>query len=122
MKAKVALFSAMSLLALPVLADTYQVTFGWTDPTTYIAGDAPVYSAKYRIAGGAETTISSLATPGGTFNATATPGQTIEVAMQACNIGVCNSWTGWVTATAQHPPTQPQPLTGGVITVVRTGP
>jgi len=122
MKAKVALFSAMSLMALPVLADTYQVTFGWTDPTTYVASDAPVYSAKYRIAGGTETTISALATPGGTFNATATPGQTIEVAMQACNIGLCNSWTGWVTATAQHPPTQPQPLTGGVITVVRTGP
>jgi len=122
MKAKVALFSAMSLLALPVLADTYQVTFGWTDPTTYVASDAPVYTAKYRVAGGSEVTIPSLATPGGTFNATATPGQTIEVAMQACNIGLCNSWTGWVTATAQHPPTQPQSLTGGVITVIRTGP
>lgn len=116
------LIALLLAASAPAFADSYQVTFGWTDPTTYIASDAPVYSAKYRIAGGTETTISSLATPGGTFNATATPGQTIEVAMQTCNIGLCSSWTGWITATAQHPPTQPEPLTGGVITVVRTGP
>lgn len=116
------IFILLAMVSTAVYADSYQVTFGWTDPTTYIASDAPVYTAKYRVAGGSEVTIPSLATPGGTFNATATPGQTIEVAMQACNIGLCNSWTGWVTATAQHPPTQPQSLTGGVITVVRTGP
>lgn len=116
------LIALLLVASAPAFADSYQVTFGWTDPTTYIASDAPVYSAKYRIAGGTETTIPSLATPGGTFNVTATPGQTIEVAMQTCNIGLCSSWTGWITATAQHPPTQPQPLTGGVITVVRTGP
>lgn len=117
-----ALILLLSTLSVPAFADTYQVTFGWTDPTTYIPSDAPIYEAKYRVAGGAETTIPSLATPGGSFSTSANPGQTIEVAMRTCNISLCNSWTGWVTATAQHPPTQPLPLTGGVITVVRTGP
>jgi hypothetical protein len=116
------LFVVLSLFSMTALADTYQVTFGWIDPTTYIPSDAPVYEAKYRIAGGAETTIPSLVTPGGSFNATANPGQPIDVAGRNCNKGLCSAWTAWVTATASHPATQPQPGTGLTITVVRTGP
>lgn len=118
---KLAMVAAL-LFSAPALADTYQVTFGWTDPTTYIPSDVPVYEAKYRIAGGAEVFIPGLSTAGGTFNAVATPGQTIEVALRACNLGLCNDWTPYITATAMHAPTQPESLTGGVITVVRTGP
>jgi len=62
---KKTLIALLFALSAPAFADNYQVTFGWTDPTTYVASDAPVYSAKYRIAGGTETTIPSLATPGG---------------------------------------------------------
>jgi hypothetical protein len=103
-------------------ADTYQVTYGWTDPTTYIPSDAPTYEARYRINGGAETLRPATPTPGGSFTATATPGQTIELAARTCNLGLCSAWTGWVTATAQHPATQPSLPTSLTITVVRTGP
>jgi hypothetical protein len=117
-----ALFLVLVGLTAPALADTYQVTFGWIDPTTYIPSDAPIYEAKYRIAGGAETTIPALVTPGGSFNATASPGQPIDMSARNCNKGLCSDWTGWVTATASFPATQPQPGTGLTITVVRTGP
>jgi len=117
-----ALFLVLSVLAAPALADTYQVTFGWTDPTTYLPGEIPVYEARYRIAGGTATVIPALPTPGGNFSATANPGQTIEVALRACNGTLCGPWAAYITATAQHPPTTPMTPTGGVITVVRTGP
>lgn len=110
------------LLSASAIADTYQVTFGWTDPTTYLPSDAPVYAAKYRIAGGTETIIPGLTTPGGSVVVTATPGQPIDVAAQACNLTLCSAWTGWVTATAAYPATQPGAQTGLTITVVRTGP
>ena len=111
-----------ALLAAPAFADSYQVTFGWTDPTTYLPEETPVYEARYRIAGGAETVIPALSTPGGTFSPTAAPGQTIEVGLRACNGTLCGNWAAYITATAQHPPTVPMTPTSGVITVVRTGP
>lgn len=119
---KYALALALTAISLPALADTYQVTFGWSDPTTYLPSDAPVYEAKYRVAGGVETVVPGLATPGGSRTVTATPGQPIDVAARVCNQGLCSPWTGWVTATAPHPATQPQGQTGLTITVVRTGP
>lgn len=109
---------AMIAFSLPVAADTYQVTFGWTDPTTYLSSDAPVYEAKYRVSGGAETAITGLTTPGGSSVVTAGPGQAIEIAARACNRGLCSNWTAWVTATAPHPATQPENQTGVTITVV----
>lgn len=112
---------AMIAFSLPAAADTYQVTFGWTDPTTYLPSDVPVYEAKYRVAGGAETAIAGLATPGARV-VTAAPGQTIEIAARTCNLTLCSPWTPWVTATAPHPATQPGNQTGLTITVVRTGP
>lgn len=115
-------FAATLIFSTSAFADTYQVTFGWTDPTTYIPSDAPVYEAKYRIAGGAETVIPGLATPGGSVSVTANPGQTIEVAARNCNLALCSEWSAWVTATAQHPATQPDVPTNLTITVVRTGP
>lgn len=114
--------AGLLMLSSPAWADTYQVTFGWTDSTTYLPSDAPVYEAKYRIAGGTETVIPGLATPGGSVNVTANPGQTIEIAARATNLGLSSAWTGWVTATAPHAATQPGAQTGLTITVVRTGP
>jgi hypothetical protein len=120
------IFRWLPLLLLPIsfsaFADTYLVTFGWTDPTVYIASDAKVYEAKYRIAGGAETVIPALATPGGSVTVTATPGQTIEVAGRATNKGLVSAWTSWVTATAPFAATQPGTQTGMTVTVSRTGP
>lgn len=106
----------------PVFADSYQVTFSWTDPTIYIPGDSPVYSAKYRVNGGAETVIPGLATPGGAVTLTAAPGQAIDVAAQNCNLSLCSPWSAWATATAPHAATQPQNPSSITITVTRTGP
>lgn len=109
----------LTLLTGVALADTYQVTFGWTDPTTYIPSDVPRYEAKYRVGGGTETTLPALTTPGGTATVTANPGQPIDVAARNCNLTLCSAWTEWVTATAPFPPTQPLSPTGLTITVTR---
>lgn len=115
------IFILLALVSTAVYADSYQVTFGWTDPTTYTPSDVPIYEAKYRIAGGAETAISAMTTPGGSATVVANPGNPIEVTGRQCNQGLCSSWMDWVTATAPHPVTQPQQGTGLTITVVRTG-
>jgi hypothetical protein len=112
-----ALFSI--LVAGNAFADTYQVTFGWTDPTSYLPSDEPAYEAKYRVAGGAEVVIPDLVTPGGSATVVANPGDQIEVAAQACNLGLCSGWTPWVSAAASYPPTQPGTQTGLTITVTR---
>ena len=110
------------LMSAPALADQYQVTFGWTDPTTYNAEDVPEYEARYRVAGGAETTLAGLTTPGGAVDLTAAPGDPIEVAARNCNRGLCSAWSPWATAGAPYPVTQPEEPGGLSITVIRTGP
>ncbi len=122
MNIKIIAALALAALSAPAFADTYQVTFGWSDPTTYLPAETPVYSAKYRVAGGAETVIPGLATPGGSATVTATPGQPIELSGQACSGALCSPWMAWVTATAPHQPTTPADQTGMTITVTRTGP
>lgn len=119
---KKVLAALLFVVPAPVFADSYSVTFGWTDPTSYLPSDAPVYAAKYRVNGGAETVIPSLATPGGSVTVTAIPGQQIEIAAQNCNLYLCSPWSAWVTATAPHPATQPQNPGAITITVTRTGP
>lgn len=109
----------LAIGSVPAFADTYQVNFGWTDPTTYIPSDAPRYEAKYRIAGGNEVVLPSLSTPGGSATITASPGQPIDISARNCNFTLCSAWTGWVTATAPYPPTQPQSPTGLTITITR---
>jgi hypothetical protein len=118
-------FTGFLLLALAsgaAFADTYQVTFGWTDPTPYIPSDAPTYEARYRVAGGTASVLPVLSTPGGSAVVTAAPGAPIDVSGRACNLGLCSAWTGWATATAPYPATQPLPQSGFSITVIRTGP
>jgi hypothetical protein len=116
---RIALVLAGLMVSGLALADTYQVTFGWTDPTTYVPGDAPVYEARYRVDGGAETVIPGLPTPGGSATVEADPGQPIDVAARACNLTLCSDWTGWVTATAPYPATQPASQTSLTVTVTR---
>lgn len=121
-KVAVLIFSALCAMSSVALADIYQVTVGFTDGTTYIPSDAPTYAVKYRVNGGPETEISALPTPGTSVSVTAVPGQPIDVAAKASNKGLESAWSGWVTATAPHPATQPQTPTGITITVIRTGP
>jgi hypothetical protein len=103
-------------------ADIYQLTAGWTDPTTYNPGDTPTYELRYRVAGGSETLVQGLTTPAATATATAAPGQPIEVAVRAVNGTLLGAWSPWATATAAYPPTMPAEQTGLTITIIRTGP
>lgn len=115
----------LTALSAPALADTYQITSGWTDPTTYNPGDSPTYELKWRVAAGAETVIQNLTSPAASFSVTANPGQSIEIQVMARNLGTSGPWSpvsGWVTATAGYPVTQPVEQTGITITVIRTGP
>lgn len=108
--------------ATSALADTYQVVVGFIDGTTYLSGEVPAYTVKYRVNGGAETILAASSTTGRTFTATATPGQPIDVAAQTCNGALCSAYSAWVTATASYPPTTPQVPGSITITVTRTGP
>ena len=110
------------LIPVVVMADTYDVTFGWMDSTVYLPEETPVYEAKWRVAGGFETIVPGLTVPGGSVTITANPGDAIDIAARPCNEALCSDWSGWVTATAQHPPTVPDLPGNLTITVVRTGP
>ena len=123
MKKILALILALSPLS--AAADTYQVTFGWQDPTTYLADEVPTYEATVRVSGAAgdvDTPITGLATPGGSTTVTANPGEEIGVSARACNGALCSTWTQWVTAAAPYPPTVPSDQIGLSITVTRVGP
>jgi hypothetical protein len=112
---------ATLLLAASAMAwsDTYQLTWGWTDPTTYLPSDAPTYEARYRVAAGAIVPLPATATPAGTASVTADPGAPIEVSVRNANGALSSAWSGWVTATAPYPPTQPGEPVGLTITVTR---
>jgi hypothetical protein len=113
---------ALSLFSSVALADTYQFTAGWTDPTAYNPGDTPTYELRYRVAGGVETLVQGLTTPAATASVAANPGQPIEVSVRALNQGLDGPWSNWVTATASWPITAPANQGGVTITVIRTGP
>ncbi len=112
----------MSALTGAAVADQYNVTAGWTDPTAYNPGDAPTYELRYRVAGGAETVIPDLTSPAASFSVAANPGEPIEVQVRALNLGLEGPLSEWVTATASYPVTAPANQTGITITVIRTGP
>lgn len=115
-------FALLSSATLPALADTYQLTLGWTDATVWRPTDTPGYEAKYRINAGAEIAITGLKSPGASRTITATPGQAIDVAARTCNGTLCSSWSAWVTAAAPYSPTTPASPSAVTITVSRTGP
>ena len=114
--------AALLLASVPAWADTYQVTIGWQDPTTYNSQDAPTYEAKVRVAGGAETVFPGLTSTAASVEVTANPGDPIEVAVQALNQSLTSGWSAWVTATAAYPVTTPEAQTSINVTVIRTGP
>jgi photosystem II stability/assembly factor-like uncharacterized protein len=113
------LFLAALFLPLAAVADTYQMQFGWVDPTTYRPDETPVYEAKYRIAGGGEVVISGLSLPGGSVLIEADGGQAVEVTGRQCNLALCSDWMAWVTATTPFAPTQPETGTGMSVTIIR---
>lgn len=120
---KVLALTAMLTLSAPALADTYQVVAGFSDPTTYNPDDqAPTYTVKYRVAGGAETVLPASSTTGRTFSVTANPGDAIEVTGYTCNGALCGPDSPWIAAAAGYQPTTPLAPGGWTITVTRTGP
>lgn len=118
-----ALFAAVLMtIAGCAFGDTYQLTVSWTDPTVYNADDSPTYDMKYTVNAGPETVVTGLLAPSTTQTITATPGDPIDVAVRAENLGLYSAWSPWVTATASFPATQPDAQTNVTITVIRTGP
>lgn len=123
---KKTLAALLLVVSTPVLADTYQVTFGWDAPT-WLPTDEPAYSAKYRVAGGSAVDVAGLTVPGGTFNYTATPGALLEMCPQNRNGALvtpdCSQPAHWVAVgSSPHQPTVP-PMPGGFsATIIRTGP
>lgn len=116
----VLLATSLLLLSGAALADNYQLTVGWTDPTVYTPTDTPTYEARYRIAGGAETVVPGV-TPAISATIIAVPGDPVEVAVRALNQELSSPWTAWVTATAPYPATPPEVQTSLSITLVHTG-
>ena len=114
-------FLLLALLSGAAWADTYQLTWGWTDPTTYLPSDAPTYEARYRVSAGAIVPLPATATPAGTASVTSAPGAPIEVSARNVNGALVSAWSSWVTATAPYPATQPGEPTGLTITVTRSG-
>jgi hypothetical protein len=115
----------LALLPFPAFAANYQVTYGWMDTTVYSPTETKGYEAKYRVNGGAETSIAGLTTPGGSTTVMANPGQSIEMAFRNCSMVpalLCGPWLPWIAATAPYPQTVPNVPTGASITVIYTGP
>lgn len=112
--------AVLFFVAFTVFADTYNASVSWTDPTVYNAQDTPKYRFQWRVtATGTATTADNLTTPAGSFVATATPGQTIEVRAQNVNGALSSAWTAWVAGTAPHPATTPATPTNFTITISR---
>jgi len=123
MKKLLALFL---LFPFAVCAAQYQVTYGWTDPTTYLPSDAPDYLAQYRVAGGTSVVLPATSTPGGSFVVTADPAALIEMCVQNRNgtLVTPTSCTGnWIAVgTAPPPPlTQPGMPAGFSATIIYLG-
>jgi hypothetical protein len=112
----------LALASFSAIADSYQVTFGWTDSTTYIASDVPQYEARYRINGGTAVALPATATPSGTVSVVAAPGSPIDVSVRNVNKTLTSAWSGWVTATAPFAATQPGDPAGLTVTISRSGP
>lgn len=117
---------AAFLVASAVMADTYQVTFGWNAPT-WLPTDTPTYGAKYRVGGGANVTLPDSATPGGSYSYTAASGALLEMCPQNKNGTImtpdCSLAAHWITVGASPvPPTVPPIPSGFSATIIRTGP
>jgi hypothetical protein len=115
------------MLPLPAFAANYQVTYGWTNTTTYLPSDTPDYLAQYRVAGGVPVILSATPIPGGTFAVTAPVAALIEMCVQNRNGTLVNpaSCTGnWLTVgnTPPAPLTPPGSPTGFSATIIYTGP
>jgi len=112
-------FLLLALVSVAALADTYQLTYGWTDATTYLPSDAPTYEARYRVSAGTAVPLPVTTTPAGTASVTAAPGAPIDLSVRNVNGALASAWSGWVTATAPYPATQPGAPVGLTITVTR---
>jgi hypothetical protein len=123
---KCILFAIFSTLLFPSLAmaDTYQLSAGWTDSTPTGPNYTPAYNVEYRINGGASVPTNDLTTPAFTATITAAPGQNVEVRVQNKNTQgpLLSAWSAWANATAPAGPTQPTDPSGVTVTITRIGP
>jgi hypothetical protein len=109
---------AAALASSYVLADQFQMTFGWTAPV-YQPYDTPSYDVKYKIAGGAEVVLPPLTVAGGSVVIEAAPGVPVQVSARNVNGALVSAWTPWVTATTPFDATVPGMPNGLTITITR---
>jgi hypothetical protein len=107
-------------------AAQYQVTYGWTDSTTYIPTDEPRYNAQYRVNNGAPVVLPETTTPSGTFNLSANSADSIEMCVQNKNGNLVAPTTctdNWFAVGNAPPPplTQPGQPTGFSATIIYLG-
>jgi hypothetical protein len=124
---KFAIGIAALLLAGPAMAAQYQVTYGWTDPTTYLPSDEPDYAAQYRVNAGAPVVLPATTVPGGVFALTADPAAVVEMCVQNRNgalVTPADCDENWIAVgnAPVPPPTQPLGPTGFSATIIYTGP
>jgi hypothetical protein len=118
---------ALFLLAGPAMAAQYQVTYGWTDPTTYLPSDAPDYAAHYRVNAGAPVALPATTVPGGVFALSADPAALVEMCVQNRNgalVTPADCDGNWIAIGNTPPPplTQPGMPAGFSATIIYTGP
>jgi hypothetical protein len=116
------------LMAFSSLAHAaqYQVTYGWTDSTTYLPTDEPRYNAQYRVNGGTPVVIPETTTPSGNFNLSANSADSIEMCVQNKNgnlISPADCTGNWFAVGNAPPPplTQPGQPTGFSATIIYLG-
>ena len=127
MKAKVVIFSFLSLLSASAFADNYRFTYAWTAPT-YLPTDTPTYGMRYRLAGGTPIVLGDTTTPAGSFDFTSAPGVLLEVCPQNKNgpaliVPGCTLPAHWVAVGSTQPALTTPPVPGGFSgTLIRVGP
>jgi hypothetical protein len=127
MKSALWILLAGLALSAPAFAAQYQITYGWTDPTSYLPSDAPDYAAQYRVNAGTPVELPATTVPGGVFALTADPAALVEMCVRNRNgalVTPANCNGNWIAVGNTPPPplTQPGLPAGFSATIIYLGP
>lgn len=116
-------FYVMSKVAL---ADTYELSWTWVDPTNYTSpDDAPTYEIEWRCTGahvsctGAWFAVTALPNPAHNLTTDADPGDLFEARVRNENGGLVSAWSAILSENAPAGPTQPLAPTSIIFSITR---
>ena len=117
--------AALFSLAMPVLADSYQVSYSWDRPV-WQPSDTPTYGAVYRLDSDAAVVLPDTTLPGGGFSYVSEPGSVLKLCPINKNGTLvtpdCSQAEHWITVgSSPYPPTVPPMPSGFSATIIRTG-